>query len=63
MRSIEELEAITRQLRIRSLRMIAKANSGHPGGSLSSAELVAALYFAVLNYRVGDPSFAGRDRT
>ncbi len=62
MRSIEELEAISRQLRIRSLRMIAKANSGHPGGSLSSAELVAALYFGVLNYRVGDPTWAARDR-
>jgi transketolase len=62
MRSIEELEAISRQLRVRSLRMIAKANSGHPGGSLSSAELVAALYFGVLDYRVGDPTYAARDR-
>ena len=62
MRSIEDLEAISRQLRVRSLRMIAKANSGHPGGSLSSAELIAALYFGVLNYRVGDPTYSGRDR-
>jgi len=62
MRSIEELEAISRQLRVRSLRMIAKANSGHPGGSLSSAELVAALYFGVLDYRVGDPTYPARDR-
>jgi len=42
--------------------MIAKANSGHPGGSLSSAELVSALYFGVLNYRVGDPTWPARDR-
>jgi transketolase len=42
--------------------MIAHANSGHPGGSLSCADIVAALYFGVLNYRVGDPGYVGRDR-
>jgi transketolase len=62
MRSVEELEAISRQLRVLSLRMIAKAGSGHPGGSLSCADIVTALYFGVLDYRVGDATYAGRDR-
>ena len=62
MRSIEELEAIGKELRVNILRMIAAANSGHPGGSLSSVEIVTALYFAVMNYRVGEPTWSGRDR-
>lgn len=62
MRSIEELESICRDLRIDILKMIARAGSGHPGGSLSSVEIVTALYFAVMNYRVGDPQDPDRDR-
>lgn len=62
MRSVEDLEAISRKLRMLSLRMIAKAGSGHPGGSLSCADIVTALYFGVLNYRVGDATYGGRDR-
>ncbi|MDO8627732.1 MAG: transketolase [Candidatus Diapherotrites archaeon] len=42
---IQELREIARDLRIISLKMITKANSGHPGGSLSSAEIITALYF------------------
>lgn len=62
MRSIEELEGICIELRASILRMLAAAQSGHPGGSLSSVEIVAALYFAVLDYRVGEPGWSGRDR-
>ncbi|MDP2663317.1 MAG: transketolase, partial [Dehalococcoidia bacterium] len=42
--------------------MIATAASGHPGGSLSSADIVSALYFRVLRHRPSDPSWPGRDR-
>lgn len=62
MRSIEELERIAHELRFDILRMIAKAGSGHPGGSLSSAELVTALYFSVLRYKPDQPDWPGRDR-
>ncbi|MFQ5351696.1 MAG: transketolase [Candidatus Binatia bacterium] len=62
MRSVEELREIARYIRVESLKMIARAGSGHPGGSLSSAELLAALYFRVLNLRVGEPTWPGRDR-
>jgi len=62
MRSIEELERIAHDLRIDILKMIATAGSGHPGGSLSSVEIVTALYFGVLRYRAGEPHFPGRDR-
>jgi transketolase len=51
------------QMRCDILKMIALAASGHPGGSLSAADIVATLFFGdVLRYRVGDPAWAGRDR-
>ena len=62
MRSIEELERIAKELRIDVLEMIARAGSGHPGGSLSSVEILTALYFGVLRYRADEPRFPGRDR-
>jgi len=42
--------------------MIAEAGSGHPGGSLSAADIVAALYFGVLRHDPADPQWAERDR-
>ena len=42
--------------------MIGEANSGHPGGSLSAADLITALYFRVLRHRQSDPDWSERDR-
>lgn len=45
------------------VRMIAAAGSGHPGGSLSAADIVATLYFGgVLRHDPADPAWPGRDR-
>jgi transketolase len=41
---IKELEEIARQLRIGAVGMIYKRGQGHPGGSLSTAEILTALY-------------------
>jgi len=61
--SITELESIARRLRRDSLQMIAAANSGHPGGSLSAAEIVTALYFGgVLRHDPKRPDWPDRDR-
>ncbi len=62
MHAVEELRDIAADLRIDILEMIAAAGSGHPGGSLSSVEILTALYFSVLQYRVGEPAYPGRDR-
>jgi len=62
MRSVEDLERIAHELRLDILRMIAKAGSGHPGGSLSSVELVTALYFSILRYKADQPQCPARDR-
>jgi transketolase len=42
--------------------MLCKACSGHPGGSLSSTDLITALYFAVLRHRPQEPQWPDRDR-
>ena len=42
--------------------MLAKAGSGHPGGSLSAADLVTALYFRALNHDPKNPQWPDRDR-
>ena len=57
-----ELRRIARKLRVDIVRMIHKAGSGHPGGSLSVIDILVALYFSEMNYRPDDPDWPGRDR-
>lgn len=59
---IKELEAKAKQIRCEIVRMIAKAGSGHPGGSLSATDLITALYFAVLQHDPENPKWPERDR-
>ena len=59
---IKELEAVARNLRQHIVRMTCAAASGHPGGSLSAADLVTVLYFYKLRHNPKDPSWAERDR-
>jgi len=42
--------------------MIHTAQSGHPGGSLSAADIMSVLYFDELAIRPDDPKWDGRDR-
>lgn len=58
----EELEGIARRVRRHIVRMIAGAGSGHPGGSLSCADILVALYFRVLNVDPARPQWPERDR-
>ena len=61
--SIASLEDTARTLRRYILRMIAAANSGHPGGSLSAVEIVTALYFGgILHEDPANPEWPDRDR-
>ncbi len=61
--SLTELVTIARRLRRHAVRMIAAANSGHPGGSLSAAEIVTALYFSgLLRHDPANPEWPDRDR-
>lgn len=56
------LEGIARELRITDIEMLTEAGSGHPGGTLSAADMVAALYFYKLRLRPEEPEWADRDR-
>lgn len=49
-------------MRLDIVEMIAEAGSGHPGGSLSAADIVATLYFGVMKHDPARPDWAGRDR-
>jgi len=59
---IKELEMKAKQVRRLIIQMLAKAGSGHPGGSLSSADLITALYFAVLHHNPKNPASLDQDR-
>jgi transketolase len=60
--SNEELETVAKRLRRHIVTMIAKAGSGHPGGSLSAVEIITALYWRVLRHKPSDPRWPDRDR-
>lgn len=56
------LTPIARRLRAHVISMTTAAGSGHPGGSLSAADLVAALYFGVMRHDPQHPDLPDRDR-
>lgn len=57
-----ELRERAREIRQAAVTMIHKAKSGHPGGSLSAADLIAALYFKEMNLDPKNPGWPDRDR-
>jgi len=56
------LRARARDLRREIVTMIHAAGSGHPGGALSAADIVAALYWHFLRIRPEQPDWPDRDR-
>jgi len=60
--STDELKSIARRIRRHIVQMTAAANSGHPGGSLSSVEIATALYFRVMRHDPQNPLWPDRDR-
>jgi transketolase len=59
---IVELEERARELRIDSLDMIHRRGAGHPGGSLSPAEVMAVLFFYKMRLDPDRPDWLERDR-
>lgn len=59
---IRRLERKANELRQDVIRMTHAAGSGHPGGSLGAADLIAALYFHVLRLDSDNPRWPDRDR-
>lgn len=50
MTNIQELQRISTQVRRDIIRVVTNAKSGHPGGSMSSADFLTALYFGVMKH-------------
>ncbi len=56
------LKEQAREIRKDIVTMIGQAKSGHPGGSLSAAEIVTYLYFEEMNVDPANPGWEDRDR-
>ena len=59
---IAQLEQVCRHLRTSIINTVADAKAGHTGGSLSEVEILAALYFRILNIDPSRPDWPQRDR-
>ena len=57
-----ELAIIANKVRKHALTGVYNAQAGHPGGSLSISDLLALLYFEVMNVDPKNPDMADRDR-
>ena len=59
---LDALEDMARRCRINIVRMTHAANSGHPGGSLSAIDILAALYGTQMRIDPEDANWSDRDR-
>ena len=59
---ITELKRIANNIRIGIIESVYNAGCGHPGGSLSIADVLAYLYFEEMNINPADPKWEARDR-
>lgn len=57
-----ELEKIANEVRKGIVTAVHSAKSGHPGGSLSAADIITFLYFEEMNVDPKNPKMADRDR-
>ncbi len=53
---------MAKKLRRHVITMTATAGSGHPGGSLSAADIITALYFKAMRHNPKNPQWPDRDR-
>jgi len=60
--NIGELEKIANKIRIGIIEEVYRGKSGHPGGSLSIADILAVLYFNEMNVDPKNPKWEERDR-
>lgn len=59
---IEELKKIANNVRINIINEVFNGKSGHPGGSLSCADILTVLYFNQMNISSKEPNAKQRDR-
>lgn len=56
------IEEKAKEIRREIIKMLGEAKSGHPGGSLSGADIIAALYFKEMKIDPARPDWEDRDR-
>jgi transketolase len=61
-RDLDLLREHAKEVRREIVKMLTEAGTGHTGGSLSAADIVAALYFYKMRHRPEDPEWKERDR-
>lgn len=61
-KDVKELEKIANNVRIGIIESVYAAKSGHPGGSLSIADILTVLYFNQMNIDETKPQDKSRDR-
>jgi transketolase len=59
---LDSLHNIATQLRIDSIRATTAAGSGHPTSCMSAAEIMACLFFSVMNFNPQDPANPANDK-
>ena len=59
---LEKLKEIAKDVRIKIVKMLTEAGSGHPGGALSAADILTALYFSKMKHDSNNPKWDERDR-
>lgn len=59
---IKELKSIANKIRVDIIEEVHSAKSGHPGGSLSIADIITYLYFKEMNIDPNNPNMSDRDR-
>lgn len=59
---VDDIQNIANRMRLDVIEMTTAAGSGHPGGSLSAADVMAVLYFKLMNIDPADPHNPDRDR-
>lgn len=62
MEEIKELENMAKRVRRGIIQAVYSNKSGHPGGSLSIADILTVLYFKELNIDEKNPKWENRDR-
>ncbi len=61
-KDIEELKSMARKIRMGIVESVYSGESGHPGGSLSIADIMTVLYFNEMNINPENPKDENRDR-
>lgn len=61
-KTLDQLQEITKEIRKDIVTMLTESASGHPGGSLSSVEILTTLYFNEMNVDPSKPNDPDRDR-